>query len=74
LVVKFSELQQYGVEKPFFLENHNIDSSQKNIVFMVRGESAKKIRMVAGMSDEFCLYRKASVGDTFLGLNSDMGS
>lgn len=50
LIVKFSELQQYGVDKPFFLENHNIDSSQRNIVFMVRGENAKKIRMVAGAS------------------------
>lgn len=49
LIVKFSTLQEYGVDKPFFLENHNIDSSQRNIVFMVRGEDANKIRMVAGM-------------------------
>lgn len=48
LIVKFSTLQEYGVDKPFFLENHNVDSSQRNIVFMVRGENAKKIRMVAG--------------------------
>ncbi|CZT19432.1 related to vacuolar sorting protein [Ramularia collo-cygni] len=47
LIVKFSTLQEYGVDKPFFLENHNIDSSQRNIVFMVRGEDANKIRMVA---------------------------
>ncbi|PIA93050.1 Vacuolar protein sorting-associated protein 33A [Cercospora beticola] len=47
LIVKFSTLQEYGVDKPFFLENHNVDSSQRNIVFMVRGENAKKIRMVA---------------------------
>ncbi|KAI5366253.1 putative sec1-like protein [Septoria linicola] len=47
LIVKFSTLQEYGVDKPFFLENHNVDSTQRNIVFMVRGESAKKIRMVA---------------------------
>lgn len=48
LIVKFSTLQEYGVDKPFFLENHNVDSSQRNIIFMVRGEDAKKIRMVAG--------------------------
>ncbi|CAK1363262.1 unnamed protein product [Cercospora beticola] len=47
LIVKFSTLQEYGVDKPFFLENHNVDSSQRNIVFMVRGENARKIRMVA---------------------------
>ncbi|EGP88101.1 unnamed protein product [Zymoseptoria tritici ST99CH_1A5] len=47
LIVKFSTLQEYGVDKPFFLENHNIDSSQRNIVFVVRGENANKIRMVA---------------------------
>ncbi|KAH9815664.1 Vacuolar protein sorting-associated protein 33A [Teratosphaeria destructans] len=47
LFVKFSELQQYGVDKVFFLENHNIDSSQRNIIFLVRGENAKKVRTVA---------------------------
>lgn len=55
LFVKFSTLQEYGVDKPFFLENHNIDSSQRNIVFVVRGENAKKIRMVAGMPSHFSL-------------------
>ncbi|CAK4030792.1 Vacuolar sorting-associated 33A [Lecanosticta acicola] len=47
LFVKFSTLQEYGVDKPFFLENHNVDSTQRNIIFMARGESAKKIRTVA---------------------------
>ena len=50
LFVKFSTLQEYGVDKLFFLENHNVDSSQRNIVFLVRGESAKKVRTVAGRS------------------------
>jgi hypothetical protein len=40
LLVKFSTLQEYGVDKPFFLENDNVDSSQRNIVFLVRGEKA----------------------------------
>ncbi|RMX94978.1 hypothetical protein D0868_11999 [Hortaea werneckii] len=47
LFVKFSTLQEYGVDKVFFLENHNVDASQRNIVFLVRGENAKKARTVA---------------------------
>ncbi|KAK6440400.1 Vacuolar protein-sorting-associated protein 33 [Oleoguttula sp. CCFEE 5521] len=47
LFVKFSTLQEYGVDKVFFLENHNVDSSQRNVVFLVRGENAKKVRTVA---------------------------
>lgn len=60
LIVKFSTLQEYGVDKPFFLENHNVDSSQRNIVFMVRGENAKKIRMVAGTCAKFQLALQLS--------------
>ena len=47
LLVKFSTLQEYGVDKPFFLENDNVDSSQRNIVFLVRGERAKTVMAVA---------------------------
>lgn len=50
LFVKFSTLQEYGVDKVFFLENHNVDASQRNVVFLVRGENAKKTRTVAGMA------------------------
>jgi len=49
LFVKFSTLQEYGVDKLFFLENHNVDQSQRNIIFLVRGENAKTVRTVAGM-------------------------
>ena len=48
LFVKFSTLQEYGVDRLFFLENHNVDQSQRNIVFLVRGENAKTVRTVAG--------------------------
>lgn len=48
LLVKFSTLQEYGVDKPFFLENDNVDSSQRNIVFLVRGEKSKTVLAVAG--------------------------
>ncbi|KAF2468033.1 Sec1-like protein [Lindgomyces ingoldianus] len=47
LLVKFSTLQEYGVDRPFFLENDNVDSSQRNIVFLVRGEKAKTVLAVA---------------------------
>ncbi|KAF1932019.1 vacuolar protein sorting-associated protein 33A [Didymella exigua CBS 183.55] len=47
LLVKFSTLQEYGVDKPFFLENDNVDASQRNVVFLVRGEKAKTVMRVA---------------------------
>ena len=48
LLVKFSTLQEYGVDKPFFLENDNVDVSQRNVVFLVRGEKATTVMKVAG--------------------------
>lgn len=48
LFVKFSVLQEYGVDRVFLLENANIDSSQRNVVFLVRGEKAHQVRIVAG--------------------------
>ncbi|KAK3719096.1 Vacuolar protein-sorting-associated protein 33 [Vermiconidia calcicola] len=47
LFVKFSTLQEYGVDKVFFLENHNVDSSQRNVIFLLRGDNAKTVRTVA---------------------------
>ncbi|KAJ5129787.1 uncharacterized protein N7515_005826 [Penicillium bovifimosum] len=47
LFVKFSVLQEYGVDRVFLLENANIDSSQRNVVFLVRGEKARHVRTVA---------------------------
>ncbi len=49
LLVKFSTLQEYGVDKPFFLENDNVDSSQRNVVFLSRGEKATQVVAIAGM-------------------------
>jgi vacuolar protein sorting-associated protein 33A len=48
LFVKFSTLQEYGVDKVFFLENDNVDSSQRSIIFMARGENAVRILAIAG--------------------------
>jgi hypothetical protein len=53
LFVKFSVLQEYGVDRVFLLENANIDSSQRNVVFLVRGEKAQHVRTVAGRSSPF---------------------
>ncbi|MCJ1332330.1 hypothetical protein MMC10_009022 [Thelotrema lepadinum] len=47
LFVKFSNLQQYGVDKVFFLENNNVDTSQRNVVFLTRGESADRPLAIA---------------------------
>ncbi|KAJ5613260.1 hypothetical protein N7510_006454 [Penicillium lagena] len=47
LFVKFSVLQEYGVDRVFLLENANIDSSQRHVVFLVRGEKAQHVRIVA---------------------------
>lgn len=49
LLLKFSTLQEYGVDKPFFLENGNVDSSQRNVVFIARGDKTKTVLAIAGM-------------------------
>ncbi|KAF1949458.1 Sec1-like protein [Byssothecium circinans] len=79
LLVKFSTLQEYGVDKPFFLENENVDSSQRNIVFLVRGEKAttvtavanqiKRIRRDSQIEHEFSIFwvpRRTLVSDHIL--------
>ncbi|KAL2358173.1 vacuolar protein sorting-associated protein-like protein 33A [Cryomyces antarcticus] len=48
LFVKFSTLQEYGVDRVFFLENDNVDSSQRNVVFLSRAEKAKQAQSIAG--------------------------
>ncbi|KAI9662365.1 MAG: hypothetical protein M1821_008532 [Bathelium mastoideum] len=47
LLVKYSTLQEYGVDQVFFLENANVDTSQRNVVFCVRGEKPKQVQAVA---------------------------
>jgi hypothetical protein len=49
LFVNFSTLQDYGVDKVFFLENGNADTSQRNVVFIARGEVARHTQSIAGM-------------------------
>jgi vacuolar protein sorting-associated protein 33A len=49
LYVKFSTLQEYGIDRVFFLENNNVDSSQKNVVFLARGDKINNVTLVTGM-------------------------
>ena len=49
LFVNFSTLQDYGVDKVFFLENGNADTSQRNVVFIARGEIARHAQSIAGV-------------------------
>lgn len=46
--MKYSTLQEYGVDQVFFLENANVDTSQRNVVFLVRGEKPRQVQAVAG--------------------------
>jgi len=47
-IVKVSTLQDYGVDKFFFLESNNIGTSQRNVVFVARGECARHAESIAG--------------------------
>jgi len=51
LFVKFSQLQEYGVDRAFLLENGNVDSSQRNVIFLAYAEKIRQVRAVAGMSN-----------------------
>lgn len=48
LIIKFSTLQEYGVDKLFILENKNAETSQKNVVFLARGEKPHQVQAIAG--------------------------
>jgi hypothetical protein len=50
LFVKFSTLQEYGVDKVFFLQNNNVDGTQKNVIFLIRADNTPQTKAVAGMS------------------------
>lgn len=46
-VVKVTTLQEYGVDKFFVLENDNADTSQRNLVFIARGECGRHAERIA---------------------------
>lgn len=63
VVVKVSTLQDYGVDKFFFLENNNADTSQRNVVFMARGECARHAQSIAEQIKR--LQRESQSGHEF---------
>ncbi|KAI1865488.1 uncharacterized protein JN550_008245 [Neoarthrinium moseri] len=63
VVVKVSTLQEYGVDKFFFLENNNADTSQRNVVFMARGECARHAQAIAEQVKR--LQRESQTGHDF---------
>jgi hypothetical protein len=65
LFVRFSTLQEYGVDKVFVLENGNTDSSQRNIVFLVHGEKAPQVQATAGTCSSHSLIQGASLAQFF---------
>ncbi|KAH8175933.1 sec1 family protein [Sarocladium implicatum] len=46
-VVKVATLQEYGVQKFFILENDNVDASQRNVIFIARGECGRHAETIA---------------------------
>ncbi|KAI1338489.1 vacuolar protein sorting 33A-like protein [Xylariaceae sp. FL0016] len=63
VIVKVSTLQEYGVDKFFFLENDNADTSQRNVVFMARGECARHAQAIAEQVKR--LQRESQTGQEF---------
>ncbi|KAL4868683.1 hypothetical protein BDV12DRAFT_185737 [Aspergillus spectabilis] len=63
LFVKFSQLQEYGVDRVFLLENGNADSSQRNVVFIAYAEKIRQVRAVAEQIQR--LQRTSSVDHEF---------
>lgn len=79
LFVKFSVLQEYGVDRVFLLENANVDSSQRNVVFLVHAEKVsqvatvaeqiKKLRQTSSVEHDISIFwvpRRTLVSDTIL--------
>lgn len=49
VLVKFASLKERGVDGIFYLENDNVDSTQKNVIFLSIGEKASAPIAIAGM-------------------------
>ena len=62
ILVKFSTLQEHGVDKVYVLENDNVDASQKNVIFLARGEKATAPIAIAGMlTISYCFSGSRSI-------------
>lgn len=58
-IVKVATLQEYGVDKFFILENNNVDASQRNVVFVARGECGRHAEAIAGKIQEVTIPMRA---------------
>ncbi|KAI3342742.1 Sec1-like protein [Ustulina deusta] len=63
VIVKVSTLHDYGVDKFFLLENDNADTSQRNVIFMARGECARHAQAIADQVKR--LQRESQTGHEF---------
>lgn len=62
-IVKVSTLQDYGVDKFYFLESNNVGTNQRNVVFLARGESARHAQAIADQIRR--LQRESQTGHEF---------
>ncbi|KAI0401245.1 Sec1-like protein [Xylaria palmicola] len=63
VIVKVSTLHDYGVDKFFLLETDNADTSQRNIIFVARGECARHAQAIADQIKR--LQRESQTGHEF---------
>ncbi|KAI1264118.1 Sec1-like protein [Xylariaceae sp. FL1019] len=63
VIVKVSTLHDYGIDKFFFLETNNVDTSQRNVVFIARGECARHAQVIADQIKR--LQRESQTGHEF---------
>ncbi|CAF3439946.1 unnamed protein product [Fusarium graminearum] len=62
-IVKVATLQEYGVDKFFILENDNADTSQRNVVFISRGECGRHAETIAAQIKR--IQRESQTGHEF---------
>ncbi|KAF5662387.1 lysine-specific histone demethylase 1 [Fusarium heterosporum] len=62
-IVKVAVLQEYGVDKFFILENDNADTSQRNVVFISRGECGRHAETIAAQIKR--IQRESQTGHDF---------
>ncbi|CAI4216210.1 unnamed protein product [Parascedosporium putredinis] len=63
VIVKVATLQEYGVDKFFILENQNVDTSQRNVIFIARGECGRHAQTIADQIRR--LQRESQTGHDF---------
>ena len=62
-IAKVSTLQEFGVDKFFVLENNNADASQRNVIFIARGECGRHAETIAAQIKR--IQRESQTGHDF---------